>query len=189
MIFFELYRKPTCFYIFENFIRKYGVWIFIILIFAIFLEFVHLFNWSFFLLLSLSIIIAGYGPGYNSNKKIVYKVEIDYEGKELFIYHFVLIRFKMRIPFCKLHAEFVKTKASKEELEEWRIHLSKKPWPIVGVLRSSNGIWSWEKKQMIELSKELYVIKQNHKTWKPEKFFIQEPVGKIRSFERVDYFE
>ena len=42
---------------------------------------------------------------------------------------------------------------------------------------------------MIELSKELYKIKQNHKTWKLEKSYLQEPVGKISSFERIEYFE
>ena len=144
--------------------------------------------WIVALSFIIILFIFGYGRAYPSNKNI-YRVDIYNAESYMIIYYFVLWKSRTRIPFDKLHVEFEIVKTKKSIEDKWRIHLGKSPWPSVGVIRSSNVHCSWSKEEMIELSKELYKIKQKHNTWKPDKSFLQEPVGKIRSFERVEYFE
>jgi hypothetical protein len=184
---FCLNRKPKSIRIIRTYFLNYGPWIlasiiilYIIGVFNISANITYLFLIGIFFLL-------GYGQAYPSNKNI-YKIVVSPDNLSIRLYYFVLWKNISEIPFSKLHIEFVKIKTVNNK-EEWRIHFAKRPWPIVGIISSLNGYWSWDKKQMIELSKELYKIKQKHETWKPEKSFLQEPVGKIRSFERVEYFE
>jgi hypothetical protein len=171
-----------------TYIRNYGIWILGSIFIIIFIGILNLSPWIIILSFFIILIIFGYGRAYPSNKNI-YRVVISEVDCHVLIYYFVLWKSRSTIPFNKLHVEFEMVKTSKNIEDKWRIHIGKKPWPTVGVIRSSNGHWSWDKEQMIDLSKELYKIKQKHETWKPEKSFLQEPVGKIRSFERVEYFE
>lgn len=184
---FCLNRKPKSISIIRTYFRNYGLWI---LASIIILYIIGIFNISAKItcvFLFGILFLFGYGQAYPSNKNI-YKIVVSPDNLSIRMYYFVLWKSITVIPFSKLHIEFIKIKTATNK-EEWKIHFAKKPWPIVGIIRSSNGYWSWDKNQMIELSKEIFKIKQKHKTWKPDKSFLQEPVGKIRSFERVEYFE
>lgn len=183
---FKINSEPSYSSMLYRYIKKYWFSIIILGLFLLVLDFREL-AWLKVPLFILSFLIFGYGYGY-STSKVIYKISIDLTNKRVVLFHFVLFKDKTIIPFPKLHFECVKIKPTKRDEEIWKIYFKKSPGLSGGVIMSSAKQWSWNKKQLVVISKLLHNVKSEQETWKPEKTFLQEPIGKINSFVKVDYF-
>ncbi len=165
--------QPVFFYILFVYLKIYSGWIFLIWV-TFYLMFrnqnlpIILFS---LVLLSLFI---GYGRSYPKNR-IIYKVIIDHLNRKMTLYSYVLWKHKTIIPFEKLYFGCFKKVNKKTETDEWLIAFGKRPWPVIGTIKSTGSSY-WEYDKMKELAFELYQIKKEHHLWRPTKSFFKKPM-------------
>ncbi len=84
------------------------------------------------------------------------------------IYSYVLFKHKTIIPFEKLYFKCLKKDNKKTGTYEWLIVFGKRPWTVIGTIKSSGSSY-WEYYKMKELYFELHQIKKEHLLWSPPK--------------------
>ncbi len=182
---YKINKKPTLTTILWSYLKKYGILISIAWLLIFIIDFDHG-NFIKPLMLLITFLIFGYGYGY-SNYKVVYQVDIDCVNSEIMIYSFMLFKSKLKIKYLDLHIEFIISNRNNNEI--WEIDITKKPGLQGGKIFSSNGYWSWDKKVLLELSKELAKVKNENITWNSDKLMNPRTFEKRNSFKRVDSFE
>lgn len=162
--------KPVFIHILFTYAKRYGGWILFIW-FVFFLMFRSQNIPIILLFIVLLSLFIGYGRSYPQNR-IIYKVIIDHSNKRIYLSSYVLWKHKTIIPFEKLYFECFKKSNKKTETDEWLIAIGKRPWPVIGTIKSSGSSY-WEYDKMKELAFELHQIKQKHILWKPTKSFFK----------------
>lgn len=169
MITYKSKTQPEFSFIISAYIKRYGGWI--LLIWLIFLLMLRSQNFPIILfpIVLLSIFI-GYGRSYPKNR-IIYKVIINHSNKQIILYSYILWKHKTVIPFEKLYFDYFIKVNKKMKPDEWLIVFGKRPWIVIGTIKSTGGT-DWDYDKMKELAFELYQIKKRQILWKPQMPFL-----------------
>lgn len=167
--------------------RRFWPWILLSLSIAIgtiiVIGFIGSVLWS--LVLSAALLIIAYlntphSMFLSSCDHMIYEVTIDDERKVVEVKYCMIFKGKRVIPYEKLHtnvALYSRTKGVLKQSHLFIFHKTLRCDYCVGSVKSPCGAFPWDRDDILNLSRDLFNVRLNYKTWHSDEIMKVSPLG------------